>query len=147
MTKSERRQAGRTLTTVLALLVLLVGGGAWNYHRNLQSEQQDDRPRPFANYETTDLEALRAAYAQEIESSQQRYTAHSARRQRASGEGLMDERVREFERIQRTSDRLRELRADVAEQEARLREIDAELARRAGAASGMRLHLERLLTI
>lgn len=147
MTKSERGQAGRTVTTVLALLVLLVGGGAWNYHRNLQAEQRDDRPRPFAKYETTDLEALRAAYAQEAESSRQRYTAQSARRQRASGEGLMDERVREFERIQRTSDRLRELRADVAEQEARLREIDAELLRRSGAASGMALHLQRLLTI
>lgn len=132
---------------LVGALAVLTGLGAWNYHRNMQAETQESAPRPFQAYQTTDLEALRAAYAQEVETSQRAYEAQSSRRQRARGEGLMDERVREFEKIQRTSDRLRDLRADVAEREARLREIDAELELRAGAQAGLSLHLKRLLTI
>ena len=135
------------MVTVLALLLLVVVAGGFNYYRNLQLEQQSTRPRPFEAYATADLESLRAAYASEVEQFQARYTAQEARRQRASGQGLMDERVQEFERVQATSDRLRDLRADLAEREARLRELDEELTHRTGQLTGVKLHLQRLVTI
>jgi len=145
--RDDRRRSGRTVTSLLVLLVLLLGAGGANYVRNMQAEQADATPRPFESYATGDLEALRSAYAAEVEAFQKRYDAQAARRQRASGSGLMDQRVREFEQIQQTSTKLRELRADVAEREARLRELDAEIAARAGRVQGLALHLERLLTI
>lgn len=147
MTRVDRRRGGRAVAQVLVLLAVLVAAGGWNYHRNWQAEAQDAKPRPFENYESADLEALRDAYAQEVEAFQSRYDAQESTRQRASGAGLMDQRVKEFEQIQATSDRLRDLRADVAEREARLREIEEEIGYRASQVAGLQLHLSRLLTI
>lgn len=147
MIENTRRQAGRALIQVLIVLVVLAAAGAWNYHRNWQAEAQNAPPRPFETYATGDLEALRDAYTNEVESFQARYDAKESTRQRASGAGLMDQRVREFEQIQATSDRLRDLRADVAEREARLREVEEELGQRANQVAGLALHLGRLFTI
>ena len=79
--------------------------------------------------------------------SKQRYEARNTQRTRASGNGLMGERVREFERIQNTANALRELNTQVAEQEARLGDIEKELTYRASLAAGFGLHLKRLTTI
>jgi len=147
MTTEDRRRAGGALVQLLVLLVVVIAAGGANYYRNWQAEDQQAPARPFQGYAAGDLEALRAAYAQEVESFQQRYAAQESRRQRPSGTGLMDQRVREFERVQATSQRLRELRADVAEREARLREVEAEIALRSDPAAGLTLHLGRLLTI
>lgn len=143
----RRRRAGNTTTSLLLLLVILLGAGGYNYWRNLEIEKQQDRPRPFRSYATEDLTALRDAYRHEIETAERRFSAQQQRRVRASGEGLIDARVDEFERIKRNTAQLRELKADVAEREARLREVQAELDYRTAQLSGLKLHLKRLTTI
>jgi len=143
----SKRIAGVAIVQLMGLLVLLAGLGGYNYHRNMMLEQQDSRPRPFEGYASADLEALRDAYTGEAARNQKRYDSRDRMRVRASGEGLMDERLDEFERIQRNSSALRAIGGQVAEQEARVREIDAELEVRSSMKSGMELHLERLLTI
>jgi hypothetical protein len=140
-------EAGRVVLPILVLLVALGGAGAWNYQRNLVAEDSDQKPRPFQSYASSDLEALRSAYSQEIAAYQKMYASQDAKRRRASDTGMIDERVEEFDRVRLASSRLRELSADVAEREARLREIELELRQRAGQLSGLSLHLRRLFTI
>jgi hypothetical protein len=145
--RHSKRIAGGALVQLLLLLVLLAGAGGYNYYRNMMLEQQDNRPRPFKGYATTDLESLRDAYTGEAARSQKRYDSRDQSRVRASGEGLIDQRLDEFERIQHNSSALREIGGQVAEQEARVREIEEELQYRSSLKSGMDLHLKRLLTI
>lgn len=144
---AHRSEAGRAVLPILALLVALGGVGAWNYQRNRAAETTDEKPRPFQSYATADLEALQAAYSEEIARVQKQYDRQESQRRRASDTGMIDERVQEFDRVRVASSRLRELSADVAEREARLREIEVELRQRAGQISGMGLHLRRLFTI
>ena len=63
---SERLQSGRALGSILLLLVLLCGAGAWNYHRNWEIEKESEGNRPYASYAVKDLESLREAFASEL---------------------------------------------------------------------------------
>jgi hypothetical protein len=144
--KQDRRRAGKATGPLLGL-VLLIGLGGYNYHRNWQSEQVDQGPRPFETYETADLTALRDAYEVEAAQYEQRYSAQERQRYRSKGEGLMGERVEDFERIQRNSGRLRELSADVADRQARMRDIERELDIRLAQANGLALHMKRLISL
>ena len=144
----RRRQAGSVRGLVLVLLVLL-GTGAWNYHRSYRADLENHRSLPFASYSTPDLVSLQAGYSEELERSQALY----ARRRAALGErpdagvhgpGLAD-RVAALERTQASARGIREARADFAQNEARLREVEAELERRSRPGAELRLHLERLV--
>jgi hypothetical protein len=57
----------------LLLLVLVSGLGAWNYHRNWQIERETERTRPYSSYSVEDLEALREAYAGELQGVRARF--------------------------------------------------------------------------
>jgi hypothetical protein len=60
---------------------------------------------------------------------------------------MMDQAVADFERVRAQSDGLRELTAEIAEREARIRDIDKELAARAEIGEGWQAHLRRLTRI
>lgn len=145
MDRNERRRG--SAMPVLLLLVLLIGLGGYNYHRNWKAEQNTG-PRPFQGYEIEDLGQLRDAYDAEVAEYEQHYSAQQQKRYRAKGsKALMGERVDEFERIQHNSERLRDLGTQVAEREARLREIEKELDYRIALDTGFALHLKRLTSI
>jgi len=144
---NARKSEGRVVLMFLVVLLAVAAVGVWNYQRNLAAEATDEKPRPFESYATADLEALRSAYSQEISAYQKQFAAQNSKRRRPHETGLIDERVEEFARVQKTSSRLREIGADVAEREARLHEIDLELGARAARLSGTALHLKRLFTI
>ncbi len=142
-----RRETGATNLAVLALVCLL-GLGGWNYYRNYQADLANPRQLPFAGYSSEDLLALKAAYASESESagalyaeSRARLSAPSARG--GAGQGL-SERVKALERSQATADSIRRTRTDLAHNQARLEEVDAELERRRKPFAAVWLHLERL---
>ena len=141
----KRQTGGATLP--LLLLVLAMGIGGYNYHRNWTAERAAQGPRPFEGYSAGDLTKLRDAYAQEMEQFEQRYALQRSRRVRATGEGLMGERLEEFERIQQTSTQLREIATEVADRQARLGEIERELAYRTTLDDGFALHMRRLTRI
>ncbi len=145
---NRKRSEGGTLIKVLFLLFLLVGAGGYNYHRNWKLEgSTESRPRPFAAYDQQQLTQLRDAYAAETRNSEQRYSAQERRRIRASGEGLMNERVDEFEQIQRHSTTLRKRASEFALSQTRLQEIEAELTLRANERTGFDLHIRRMIRI
>ncbi len=143
---SNRRAGGATVP--LLFLVLLLGLGAYNYHRNWTAESAAQGPRPFESYATGDLEQLRDAYNSEIVQLERHYSAQERRRVRARSEGLMmGERLDEFERVQRTSGKLREIGTEVADRQARLRDVEKELEYRVALKAGLELHLQRLTSI
>jgi hypothetical protein len=145
----KNRSSGTPLLPALIVLLVLCVLGGFNYDRNLRAEEASGQKRPFSRYDTADLEKLQAAYRSELAEFERRYDQSQSRRQRqqSSGGGLLGERLEEFERIQRSSGAMRELNTEVAEREARLREIDSELAHRRSLASGWQLHLVRLVGI
>ena len=132
---------------MLILLVLLCGGGAYNYHRNMAAEQSQQGPRPFGGYDSAALEQLASAYQKEIESYERIYQEARLNRATARETALLGDAVRELERVQRSGRKVREATALVAEREARLREIRVEQKMREREQGGIALHLERLTGI
>lgn len=146
----RRRIAGSTtdsLALLLVLLVLLLGAGAWNYHRNLQQERTSERGRPYASYSVREVQLLREAAASELAAARARF--ERARRGRAGSardQGTVGGNVRQFNRTTRASDAIRDAAAEVAEHESLTATLDQELAARASLGAGMDRHLKRLTT-
>jgi hypothetical protein len=130
---------------LLVLLLLLVGAGTWNYRRNLARESQEDRP--YRSYAEADLEKLLSAYEQEAERAQRRADATRRATPRQTGSGLVGESVREFERVQRASQRVRDAKGDLAESELMVERISKELARRDQERDKTALFVRRLTTL
>lgn len=139
-----RGSEGKAAAGLVALLAILVAVGGGNYVRNLKAEAAAETGRPFLRYEREDLESLRAAYQAEVEQMQARYERARSRRKQAGGAVMMDQAVADFERIRQQSDGLRELSTEIAGREARIREIDQELAARNALGAGWEAHLRRL---
>jgi hypothetical protein len=144
---NARRSEGKAALGLAALLAVLVAAGGVNYVRNLRVDQASEARRPFHSYEGDDLTALRSAYEAEIASLQRRYDAARAGRKRSGSHAMMDEAVADFERVRAQSDGLRELGTLIAEREARIRDIDAELSARSEIGEGWDAHLRRLTRI
>jgi hypothetical protein len=141
---ARRHQAGNSVAPLLLLLVLLVGAGAWNYHRNLEAEGQE--PRPYRGYSDDELTALLGAYEARQETQSERYEAVASRRAKAQGKAYFDEQVREFERVQRTSRRKAEARDQLAGTQVVVKQIKAEQAKRAAESDQLMLFLKRAFT-
>lgn len=144
--RSRRVQAGGALVVLLGAILALAAAGAWNYHRNLRAEAAAEAARPLSGYATADLEALAAAYRQEIEVHAARYAAARARGSEARDRAHLDQQVREFENVQRRSAATRAAGAALAEREAELRRIEEELQVRGDRRHGWDQFLARLLT-
>ena len=114
--KKAKSGIGGQLLMLGVLVAILGGAGAWNYQRNLAEEAKE--PRPYRSLSDADLQQLRAAYEGEIARLDPRYQKASQQRVRVSKGGHHDDRVREFERVQRHSRSVRELSYGLAEKEA-----------------------------
>ena len=128
----------------LILLTVLVAVGGWNYHRNYQLELAERKLTSLSGYDTAVLTQLVAAYRLEVDGLEGKYQQLRGARTRVRQTVGVEAGVREFERVQRSANRLRDVTTDLASREARVREIDAELATRKSAARGIALHLQRL---
>jgi hypothetical protein len=143
----KRRVAGNTMGSLALILVILVGGGAWNYHRNYQLERSSEQGRPYSGYSVREVELLRDAAAAELEAARARF--ERARRGRAGTArdlGSVASNVRQFDRTTRASGAIRDAAADVAERESLKAALDRELAVRSEMGAGMDIHLRRLTT-
>jgi hypothetical protein len=140
---------GSKLGMALLLLIALGGLGGFNYYRNLQAESQDEAQRPLAGYDDAGLAALAEAYRVEIETLQARRAGMRRSADPSAAKGaFIGDNVKEFEKVQRSSQALRDLLGEIAERQGRLAEIEREQQFRAGSAGGgMELHLQRLFTI
>jgi hypothetical protein len=134
----------KTLMSLLVLILLVGGAGAWNYDRNLKKENQV--PRPWKSYETSDLRSMASAYEREIERTSESWEQARSRRATASGRGHVDDRAREFDRIYAQGKSVRDLKGKLADHEVVLAQIQEELTLRERDGDAMKVHLRRLLT-
>lgn len=123
-----RRSLGNALPSLLMLLALIGGVGAWNYHKNVALDEQEYRP--FRGHSDEALHQLIDAYENERDEDKKAYLEISGRRASAKTKPMLDEQVAEFERIQRHGLRTRELRNAVAGHQATLKELKKEASRR-----------------
>ncbi len=134
------------MIAVLLVLLLVAGAGAFNYWRNLGSEEAV--PRPYRGYADAELDALIAAYRSEVDALDARYQqARDGRSVRQVSRGAhISDHVKGFEEAREAADRVRGRAADVAGQAAVLRDLEVEQATRASN-RGFDVHWRRLTTL
>ena len=141
-----RRNAGRAGAGTLVLLLLVAGGGgAWNFQQNLAAEH--DAYRPFRGYSEAELADLGSALEEQKDSDAARYERAADRRSEARHRAHFDQRLEEFERVQRDGARTRSMRAELAKSTTTLKLLAEEQRLRAAEADPVRLFFKRLLTI
>jgi hypothetical protein len=129
---------------LLVLLVLAGGLGAWNYQRNVEAERAE--LRPFRSYSDADLESLTEAYRVEVETYTKRYEALTGRKVVINERVHTDQKLHEFERVQRISQNTRDLVTQLAQRHVAIEQLDAERRKRVGERNVVMLFLKRLLT-
>jgi hypothetical protein len=145
---SERRHSGRVTFSLLFFVTLVVGVGAWNYHRNWTLERESGQLRVYAGYARQDLVALREAHDAELTRARSDFEVARRQRVRPGGDrGSVGENVEQFDATTRASRHVRETAAIVAEHVAQLEQIDRELERRSQLTSEIMLHVKRLVTL
>jgi hypothetical protein len=144
--KAKKKSTGSGML-LLVILVVFGGLGGWNYYRNAQLEDSQAGSRPFQGYSDEALVQLAAAYQEEADILQRKYKASLERRNGVrDADGMMMEKIGEFERVQKIGDSIRVATAKAAEREARIREIHDEQVWRRNDGQAM-LHLKRLTSI
>jgi hypothetical protein len=133
------------VVTLLLLLAILVGAGAWNYRRNAAVEE--DEYRPFRGHTDEAIEQLIEAYEGQHERRSERFEAAANRNVKVEGKGYFGEQVQEFERVQHISENKRALRDGLAETQTSLKLLREESAKRARERQKLKLFFERLLTV
>ncbi len=147
-TTPTRRHTGSGTLGIAALLgVLAVAAvlGAWNYHRNLTKEEQVFRP--YRGVSEAELTQLAEAYRAEAERADAQWGAAREGAGRVRDHQLLRERLGEFERVRRRSERVRDLGAKSAELDATVAAIEQEQQIRAAEGEGLARFLRLLLTI
>jgi hypothetical protein len=142
---AKRSEAGGGVPALLVLLLVLVGGAAFNYHRNLQAESRE--PRPYRGYTEQELSDLMEAYEGRKEGQSERYQAQASRRVASRDKAYFDEQVREFERVQRAHRAKAEARDALAATQVVVKQIRAEQAKRAAERDKWMLFLRRAFTV
>lgn len=141
------RSGVRAFGSALLVLGIIAGVGAWNYQRNLAVERAARTATPFRGYSDDDLASLRAAYEAESDALRREYEARGSRRAQVRKTRGVQEGIAEFERLQRSSERVRDIGQELAASEQRAAEIAREQARRAKVGSEFAVHFRRLTGI
>jgi restriction endonuclease len=107
------------------LLVILCAAGGWNYHRNTLID--DAVPRPYRGYSDEELNQLISAYQGEVEVQMERYrNSTAAKKVTVQDGGLLEERIDEFERVQRLGEQRKERAYQVTDNQILVEQLAAE---------------------
>jgi hypothetical protein len=133
----------------MLLVVLLLGlgvGGAWNYRRNLDAEAAEN-PRPYRTLSDVEIAQLIAAYEGEIGEWETREGGARSTPGVVRERAHLEDRIREFERVQRSGARERAVGDDLLVRQIELEKLEEEQRLRSGSQDVLALHLRRLLTL
>jgi hypothetical protein len=110
---------------IMILLVILCTAGGWNYHRNTLID--DTVPRPYRGYSDEELNQLISAYQGEVEIQMARYRKSTVGKNvTVQDGGLLEERIDEFERVQRLSKQRKERAYQVTDNQILVEQLAAE---------------------
>jgi hypothetical protein len=122
-------RSGSVNPKLVLLLVLLIGAGGWNFHKNTQLENA--APRPFRSYSDADLEQLISQYQGEMGVHAERYQQVANNSTvRVKDRGMLGDQIDEFERVQQISRRQRSMATQVADRQIALDQIQLEESKR-----------------
>ncbi len=141
----KRRDAGGSTGMALVLLLALAGVGAWNFHRNLSAEAAVYRP--FRTHSDEDLTQLAGAFGNQRDQVSAHYDAVAAQRAPAFERSHFDQKVQEFERVQRAGDAKKAVGAELAKSTTTLKLLAEEERMRQLERNAVKLFFKRLLTI
>jgi hypothetical protein len=141
----SRSEAGGSVVTLLLVLAILVGAGAWNYRRNAAAEE--DVYRPYRGYSDEAIADLIDAYEGQHEQRSKRFETAAKHDVNVEGKAYFGEQVQEFERVQRLSQNKRALRDGLAESQTSLKLLQDESAMRAKERRKLARFFERLLSV
>jgi hypothetical protein len=131
---------------LLVVLLLALGvGGAWNYRRNLDAEAAES-PRPYRTLSDAEIEQLITAYEGEIGEWETREGGVRSTTGGVRDRAHFDDRVREFERVQRSGARVRAVGDELRVRQIELEKLEEEQRLRSDSQDVLALHLRRLLT-
>lgn len=135
----------KTGLLLFILVALVVGGGGWNYQRNVARE--DSEPRPFRGYDDAGLELMADAYRQEIAQQAKRWESVRDVRTDSGTTGLVGAGAEQFEAVQRASSRTRGVKRELAERQATLKQIERETQLRRAESQRLQQFWRRLTEI
>ena len=118
-----------TRGSVLLLLAILVAAGGWNFVRNTQTD--DAEVRIYRGYSDAELVQLVSVYQGEVDQRTETYRQVADRDVVVRDRALLGAQVDEFERVQRLSQRRRELAGQVTDHQISLEQIEIEQRKRA----------------
>ena len=123
---------GKFFLALFVLVLLLGGGGYYNYHRNAGLDQEL-AVRPHKGLSTPDLEALAAAYRSEIDNDRMLVGERPQGTELMNGlkAGDYDSKVKSFEKFQGYNNQWKAARRNMAERQVALEEVEKELSIRA----------------
>jgi hypothetical protein len=140
-----RRTAGAAVVPALTLLVLIAGGLGVNYYRNYQIDAESEKhSRPFAHFSEADLHAMTDGYRQERAAASQEV---GVRRVETRERHHFQDKVDEFERVQRATRRIRDRSSELAQLESELAQLEAEQQVRSRDGADAMIHLERMFRL
>jgi len=144
-TSDRKRRGGSAVPIVILLLLVLAGGLGWNYHRNARIDQQtEQKSRPYAAMSTPDLSVMIEGYRQELAAA----SASAGRTRVATRERYhFGEQIKEFERVQHETRRIRDRQIEAAQIQAELDRLEAEQKIRGDTSSKAMVHLTRMFRI
>ncbi len=102
-----------------------MGGGAYNYNRNLTAEQSTTA-REFEHFSDAQLEELIDAYSVEVARLRLRLEGIQQRRPRPQRVQSVDRGIRQFERVQESGINVRAANAQLTERQIALEKLQEE---------------------
>ena len=140
-----RAQAGGSAASALLLLLVAAAVLGWNYHRNYQIDRSTEvTVRPFAKFATKDLAIMADGYRVALAEAKSKQIDG---RVSTTERHFFDEKIEEFERVQRETRRVRDRAIAVKEVQDKLDLIEAEQRRRSQPGGLARIHLKRFFRI
>lgn len=126
----ERGRAGNTLISLLVLIGVVFGVGYFNYQRNRAIDEAAAKQRPYGGLSDQELTDLIRAYQEQVEADRAAYQSASSRRTEVQDQNFMDQKLREFDRVQDLRRDAREKLDIAATNQTALKELQAERAQR-----------------
>jgi hypothetical protein len=129
---------------VVLVLVILVAAGGWNFVRNTRIENAE--VRFYRGYSDTELEELTSVYESEIDQRTAAYRKVADRSIVVQEGALLGERVDEFERVQRISQKRKDMAGKVTDNQISLEQIELEWQKRAANRPVYKMIFRRLIS-